>query len=241
MTTMKSFRDGVVAVSAEAGGQVWLGGDLAARSEYVTAFHESGHVVSGTSCGLSIDRATIDPKVAGPERAGCVWLIPDDHCKFLKEFSDAPLFELVRPCADDFTAEERRSAARLVVRLYARTVTLLAGTQAELLFYPDREPRIATTDVREAERFAVLVAGSSSASLLDDARADAERILASNKHQVEAVAAALLERKTLDAEEIGDVLSLTPAQSSERARKRRWAATVASAAAFGNSLEPLRM
>lgn len=209
-----------------------------ARSERnIISIHEAGHAVAARACGLSIDRATIDPKVAGPGRGGCVWQTPNNHdCKPLKEFSDAPLFELARPCADDFTAEESRFAAKLIVRFYARTVTALAGTQAELLFYPDRTPMIATTDVQEAQRFSDLVTSTpeESAMLLDHSRTDAARILAARRRQVEAIAGALIERKTLDAADIDDVLSesSTPALRTERARRRRWAAMAVSVEQF---------
>jgi ATP-dependent Zn protease len=213
--------------SAEAGGSVDVIG-RAARSEYRTAVHESGHVVTARSCGLSIDGATI---VAEQERAGCVWLTPNNiDCKPLREFSDA---RFGRPSIDG-----RQLSHTTGVLVYARTVNMLAGAAAERLIFSDQACGD-QNDLRAAMFYASMFADP--AAFMANARADAERILAARRSQVEAVAAALIERKTLDGAEIDDVLSLTPAQRLERARRRRWAATVASAGASGRVFEPLRM
>jgi hypothetical protein len=110
---------------------------------------------------------------------------------------------------------------------------------AERLFFPDRSPSVmvAANDLRAEKYLASLFANQ--AAFLDCARADAEQILTVSRHQVEAVAEALLEHKTLCGAEIDDILSesLTPALRAERARRRRWtAAMAASAGAFGKGL-----
>jgi ATP-dependent Zn protease len=203
---------------------------MPARSKYRTAVHEAGHVVTALACGLLIDGATIDPEVAGPGAAGCVWLTPDNlDCKPLREFSDA---SLDRPSLDGRLLSSTAGAL-----VYAKTINLFAGAAAERLIFSDQTDGD-QNDVRAATFYANLFPDPE--TFLTRALVDAERILSVNRRQVEAVAAALLERKTLDAEEIEDVISLTPAMIAERARRRRWAVMTVNAGSFGK-LEPLRM
>jgi hypothetical protein len=97
----------------------------------------------------------------------------------------------------------------------------------------------AASDLRAEKYISILF--SDPAAFLDNARADAVKILTARRHQVEAVAAALIEHKTLDGAEIDDVFSVTPALRAERTRRGRWAAAVENASAFGMVMEPLRM
>jgi hypothetical protein len=193
--------------------------------------HEAGHGVAGRACGLSIRLATIDPEVAGEGRAGCVFGTPDDYaCKELQEFSDAPLFELVPPCADDFTTDELSFVAELRVKMYARIIQALAGTAAERLFFPDVTPMVATTDVQQAAALAKLIASDlkAAAALLDFARKDSARIVAAHRDQIAALADALIIERTLNGAAIDDILAgVSPAMRAERARRKEWAAMVA--------------
>jgi hypothetical protein len=194
------------------------------RLDRVVAKHEAGHVIVGLVCGLLTDRVSIN------SNGGRTWGRSCDGIKSLEEFSDAPLFELVCPCADDFTAEEVSLAAKLRITLYAQTIQALAGSQSELLFFPERTPMLAASDVQRAAKYAKLVASDlkAAAALLDYARIDAERILAARRHQVEAIAAALLKERTLDAEQIEAVISGRP----DVLRRKQWTAMAASAELF---------
>jgi hypothetical protein len=122
--------------------------------------------------------------------------------------------------------------------LYAHTVVTVAGTEAEILLLPDRPSMIGNdSDVEKATFLSGFFPRP--AAVLEHARADAANILAARR-QVEAIARALLGMKTMSGAEIDDVLSVTPALRAERARRRRWAATVESAGKFG-TLAPLSM
>jgi hypothetical protein len=111
------------------------------RLDKVVAKHDAGHVIVSLVCGLLTDRVSIN------SNGRRTWGHSCDQIKPLEEFSNAPLFELVCPCADDFTAEEVSLAAKLRIGLYALTVQALAGTQSELLFFPERTPMLAASDV----------------------------------------------------------------------------------------------
>jgi hypothetical protein len=87
--------------------------------------------------------------------------------------------------------------------------------------------------MRSAGYLVNCIAGTPKAALalLDFAKADAARILAARKHQVEAVAAALIEGKTLDGAEIEAIISESVLSPARKAR-RRWDAMAVNAALF---------
>ena len=175
----------------------------------------------------------------GQNGGGLTWSLPDncDQIKSLEQFSNAPLFELVRPCANDFTAAEVIEVNRLYVSLYALIVQAMAGTEAERCLFPDQTPMQAASDVRQAAAHAKLIASDLKAAmtLLDHARIDAARILIANKYRIEAVAAALIEHKTLDAAQIEAVLAGRPL------RRKQWNAKGAELflTMTGGGLKPL--
>jgi hypothetical protein len=204
------------------------------------AGHEAGHVVADHACGLSIDLATIDPVVARAGRAGCVFGTPDNYdCRPLQEFSAFPLRELM---PEPLIIDGHTISAATCVHCYARTIACLAGTEAERLLFPNRTPMAAGSDIKKATGLASIFARAATAAFLNFAIIDAARILAANKHQIEAIAAALLECKTLDGAEIDDILAgMTLAQMAERARRKQMAAMTAGAALFTASHGGLQM
>jgi hypothetical protein len=195
------------------------------------AGHEAGHVVADRACGLSIDLATIDPEVAGAGRAGCVFGTPDNfNSKQLWEFSDHTLGELM---PDPLIIDSYRISAATCFHCYARTIACLAGTEAERILFPERTPMDAGSDIKAATGFATVFAHKATAAWLTFARADAAKILAARKHQVEAVADVLIECKTLDGAEIDNILAgMSLAQMVERARRKQMATMTANAALF---------
>ena len=165
--------------------------------------------------------------------------MPNNYaCKPLEEFSDISFRELTG------SINGRALSRRTCVIIYARTIAAMAGTEAERLLLPDRPPPQTgnTGDMKAATHYTGFFTNNP-AAILDKATSDAARILAARRHQVEAVARALLEQKTLSGAEIDDVLSesVTPAMRAERSRRRNWSATVERAGAFGIVMEPLRM
>jgi hypothetical protein len=89
------------------------------------------------------------------------------------------------------------------------------------------EQRYQSRDVHGRTRY------RQSCRLLDLARIDAARIVAANIHQMESIAAALIEHKTLDGAEIDQILAgMTPAQRAEKLRRKKWTDTIAGAEAF---------
>jgi hypothetical protein len=120
------------------------------------------------------------------------------------------------------------------VHLFARCIVALAGP--EQLFDSSGQ-----TDRQIAAYFAGIVS-SKPAAFLNYARIDAERILSVNKPQIEAIAAALLECKTLDGAEIDEILSgMSLAQMAERARRKQWNDVAAGAALFTAAHGGLKM
>jgi hypothetical protein len=76
-------------------------------------------------------------------------------------------------------------------------------------------------------------------SFLEFARTEAAEILAAHRTALEAIAAALIERKTLDGEQIDAIISETvacDALEAERARRLNWHGVAERAAAFKASL-----
>jgi ATP-dependent Zn protease len=109
--------------------------------------------------------------------------------------------------------------------------------EAEWLLFTDQTPMVATNDMRRAEAFANLVASTakSAAAFLDYARCEAAEILAAHKSAVAAIADALIEHGTLNAEQIDDCIAIGEAEGAlqvEKARRKQWADTVARAKAF---------
>ena|ERR1700730_11294427 len=187
--------------------------------------HEACHAIAGISCGFTVTSITINRNSGSTLSRG-----GGDEMKPLEEFSQAPLFELVPPCADDFTADEIAAADKLRIGMYGRIILAMAGTAGERIFFPDMAPLPAPSDMQKAMECAKLITTDLKAALtlLDFARADVKRILIANKYQVEIVAAALLKEGTLDAEQIKAVISGRP----DVLRRKRWDAMAASADQF---------
>jgi hypothetical protein len=200
-----------------------------------TARHEAAHVVAHHACGHPVDRATIDPEIAGPGNAGAVWS-PNLNIdsKPLHEFSDITLHELTKPPRAQLEGQPLSDGSCVLV--YGRMIAALAGKEADRLF--DR-PSMPRTDMRIAVYFATCIAGTHEAALalIDRARADAKRILIVKKNQVEIVAAALLEYRTLDSEQIAAVLAGRP----DAIRRKQWTAMAAGAEQFRAMTGGLRL
>jgi hypothetical protein len=169
--------------------------------------------------------ATIDREVAGPGRAGCVQLTPNSlDCLPLEQFSDVSL-------PGSLPVDGRPLSRGTCVLLYAKTINSLAGKEAERLLSGRFTEISSSSDMLKATFLASYF--PEPASFLGHARRDAASILAARRHQVEAVAEALIEDKTLDRADIDDVLSeFSPALRVERARRRQWAAMAATAEQF---------
>jgi hypothetical protein len=200
------------------------------RDELQTARHESGHVISAISCGLTIDYVTIIPAKG---YRGYVRLAPEQYtCKPLREFSDNTLHELRRPPLPKIEGQALRRDTCIL--LYAYIINRLAGSEAERLFFPYQPtpPMNASNDIKAATYMAGCVTGKP-AALLDLARNDAAKMLAVRKHQIEAVADALMIERTLTGAAIDEILAgVSPAMRAERARRKEWAAITAGAEAF---------
>jgi hypothetical protein len=175
--------------------------------------HEAGHIVAAHACGLSVDGATIDPTKAPPGAAGCVFMTPGDYsCGQLETFSEFSLHEL--RCEPLPKIDGQPLGDMTSVLLYAKIISLVA-------------PNDGDHDMLAATIISTLITAKP-AALLDMARADAASILAARKHQVEAISDALIACRTLDGAEIAAILS----GRSDALQRKRWDATVASAALF---------
>jgi hypothetical protein len=188
------------------------------------AWHESGHVVSAIRCGLEVDRVWVEETGSGRVQLRQVFA-----CKPLEEFSDVSLHDLRCPPLPKL--EGQVLSRETCILLFAKIINMLAGQEAERLF-PCQSFMNASSDIKAATFMAGLVTGNP-AALLDLARIDAARIVAANIHQIESIAAALIEHKTLDGAEIDQILAgMTPAQRAEKLRRKTWTDTIAGAEAF---------
>lgn len=204
------------------------------------AAHESGHALVARSCGLPVDGTTIDPEIAGPNFFGRTWGPNSRDCKLLEQFSDIPLCELVRPHLPQ-PGEDLSIAAELYTTIYARTVELMAGTEAERQLFPDHAPMNAATDMLQATAHANLVATGpeAAAAFIDFAKKEAAARLSANRMALEMLAEELFARKTLTGVELDQIIadSIAPeALKLERKRRKEWAARVASADTFKNKI-----
>jgi hypothetical protein len=131
--------------------------------------------------------------------------------------------------------ENRECIAEIVLHCHNRVVELVSGSFGELLFLGSAWP--ADSDRAQERALAGLVASSpdSIEAFIEFARVEATTLLRNHAHVVAALAAALLDRRTLDGGEIDQVIRDSVALKSlavERQRRAEWARVEASARAF---------
>lgn len=150
------------------------------------AYHEAGHAVWLVSNGVPLRYVTIRPRRAGV--VGCVLLRP-----FPDEYDE-------RRCSSDAAYEREKH------RDWARFVSSLCGPFAEAKA-TGRPPEGADfTDGGSGDREQFVRGSSWPPAKIDAAHEEAEAFIESHWPQIEAVALALLERKTLTQAEVRTLL-----------------------------------
>jgi hypothetical protein len=116
-----------------------------------------------------------------------------------------------------------------------RKPCLCAGTAAETLLHLACAPWIAHSDVREARKIASMICISDAAidAYLAFGLAEAKALIEQHRAAVWAIAEALMIQRTLNSEQIDNIIASAP----ERARRIEWNGVLASAAEFTAGLE----
>ena len=197
------------------------------------AIHEAGHTVVGRARGQLVGGTTIEP---GENYSGATWGINSDPSSFFTSE------EIIETCAALSTlmpafGEPRDDVAIELVQTHARVIELLAGTESERQLYPDAPPLDAPHDIAEARAHTGLICCSSAAveTFLVYARTEAGELIRLHRHLVQAVAHALIERRTLDASQIDTIIADAVARealSAEQEHRAAFGRAVASAGHF---------
>jgi hypothetical protein len=108
-----------------------------------------------------------------------------------------------------------------------RCVDLLSGSEGERLLCADGPPWLALSDITQARNLASIICSSNEAIklYLDFCRAEAAALVAKHSASIRAVAAALIEHRTLTGGEIVAVVAESiarEAMAAERARRLDW-------------------
>jgi hypothetical protein len=206
----------------------------AGRSElddWRIALHEGGHTVVGRALGSEVGGCTI---VEGPDYGGLTWG-PKGNSSRLSSVDEKPdlcaqIAALMPGCG-----EPRVNAAEIFTFCHVRVVDLCAGTAAEAILHPACPPWIAHSDIREARKIASMISTSEAAidAYLAFGLAEAKALIEQHRAAVLAIAEALMVHRTLNAEQIDNVIASAP----ERARRIAWNGVLENAACFTAGLE----
>jgi hypothetical protein len=194
------------------------------------ALHEAGHVVVGRVLGEEVGGVTI---VEGPDYGGLTWG-PQGNSARLSSTEKSDLCEKIGALMPG-DGETRENAAEIYAHCHVRVTDLCSGTAAETLLHPDDEPWIAHSDIRQARMLASLVCSSEGAidAYLAFGLAEAKALIVQHRAAVLAIAQALLIERTLNAEQIDDIIRRAP----EAARRADWVLVEKNAADFAAGLE----
>ena len=126
--------------------------------------------------------------------------------------------------------EPRVNAAEIYAHVHVRVVDLCAGTASESILYPHDQPWIAHSDIRQARALAGLICSSESGidAYLLFGLAEAKALILQHRAAVIAIAEALMIERTLNSEQIDDIIASAP----EHARRADWAKVLENAADF---------
>ena len=199
-----ALRDGDAGLLADGGRGLHVLGRRSPETDRRIAIHEAGHVVAGRALGQLVGGVTIEP---GENYSGATWGPDSDPSRFCTSE------EIIQTCVTlaslmPVFGELRDDVAIELVQTHARVVELLAGTEAERQLFTDEPPLAAPHDVAEARAHAALICCSNAAvgAFLAYAKVEASELIRLHRHLVEAVADALVERRTLDGAEIDAII-----------------------------------
>jgi hypothetical protein len=199
------------------------------------SFHEAGHVTLGRQLtGVALGGVSIE---GGDGFSGMAWGAKFDRSlKYSDVVDQVPT--LYRQVVDQIpgVGESRAEIADLYLHIFHAVIELTGGTEAERLFC-DGEPGFAFHDEKEAVHFVSLITSSSESgmALIAACRVEARSILTAQAAIVKALAAELIVRRTLDGEEIDEVISgaiSARALKVEQLRRADWRARQLDSARF---------
>jgi hypothetical protein len=201
--------------------------------DFRIAVHESGHVIVGRAIGAPVAGCTIVP---GKNYSGLTWGPNGDPSKYGSTDDVGDLCSRLAPLMPQ-CGEPRSDVAEMIVHAHGRCVELLAGTEAERVLIPDRPPFDAIHDQREAGAFAGIICCTPAAvdDFLAYARREATALIEAHRSAVQALADALVVKRTLGGVEIDAIIITALARNelaTEKQRRTTWARVQESAAAF---------
>jgi hypothetical protein len=203
-----------------------VGRNRSELDDWRTALHEGGHTVVGRALGAEIGGCTI---IEGPDYGGLTWG-PTGNSSRLSSVDEKPDICAQIAASMPGFGEPRENAAEVFTFCHVRVVDLCAGTAAETILHPACAPWVAHSDIREARKIASMVCTSESAvdAYLAFGLAEAKALIIEHRAAVWAIAEALMDHRTLDAEQIDNIIASAPAL----ARRAEWARVIENAASF---------
>jgi hypothetical protein len=199
------------------------------------SFHESSHAVLGRwLTGVAIGGVTI---VTSSDFGGLCW--GPNYVRRTK-FSDNDVPELCSKIGPLMPGpgESRADVADIYLHCFNRGVELVAGTEGERLFL-DGEPWFAADDERQALAYASLITSSpaSAAAFVAFCRVEAGSLLRQSEHIVHALASAIRTARTLNGEQVDQVISEAVTAKTvavKRQRRDDWRRVIENAALFAS-------
>jgi hypothetical protein len=186
------------------------------------AYHESAHLTVGRALGAAFGGATIVENT-DLGYGGLCWGT-DHKAAFSSEGSSTVIEQISSLMPGD--GDTRDDDTTLIyAHVHNRVVELCAGSEAERMQFGDAW---AATDDRKQEKALVALIYSSPEAqrlFIEACAAEARAILGRHADVVDALAAALVEHRTLDGEQIDETISRAVAArqlQQEYERRRQW-------------------
>jgi hypothetical protein len=193
------------------------------------AWHEAAHLCVGRALGATYGGATVEEN-AELGFSGLCWG-PEWEARFSGQTSSVieQIDELMPRDGDT-----RDDVAEVYKHVHTRCVELVAGSEIEMLV-GDAWP--ATDDRRQEQQLAALIFSTPESvdAFIRACRVEARAILRRHADVLAALAAALLQLRTLDGAQIDDTIARAVAArqlAEEHGRRRGWQAVIARANTF---------
>ena len=172
--------------------------------DHQIAVHEAAHCLIGRIFDMPIAGVTIEP---GPDFLAKVWGPGSTHYSKLSDGGQELLVQ-VQPLMPRI-GESRNDLAPLISHAQVRCIELLAGRVAEEMFFPDQPVLGGDNDQRQAMAYArnVVCTDDAVADFISYTRVEAASLLERYHSMVEAVANALIERRTLSGAELDAIIA----------------------------------
>jgi hypothetical protein len=211
-----------------------------------TAIHEAGHICASRYQNLDVTGSTL---VEGPSYAGLTWGPGSKRALRGKaaydldssEAHDAVAVRVADNISRFMTGPGEDRLDDIFSSVQARTIDLMGGSAAEMVFLGDAPPRFMASDMLSANAIAGIVCSTpaSVAAFVEHCYQEALAIIEQNKSVVLALARALIDHpeRTLNAVEIDQVIgAVLAAEAAEVESQRRidWKRIERSAASFAD-------